>query len=226
MASLTFSADTVFIFDFDGTIADSLPLHEAAFQDVIAAEMPQLSFSYAAHTGKDTVSVFRDIGVPPDTARQLAGQKRARYEARVRGGELRFMPGADAALALFSTLPCRRFIGTSGSRGSVSEALRALGLTSFFEGIVTSSDVTTGKPSPEIFLKIARDFGVEPARCIVIEDAPSGVIAARAAGMPVVGVYHDGLAGNTDAYFARLDLLAQHVINTMPLVAGKGGPNA
>jgi beta-phosphoglucomutase-like phosphatase (HAD superfamily) len=62
------------------------------------------------------------------------------------------------------------------------------GLRPLFEGRVYSADeVARGKPAPDLFLHAARDLGVAPARCIVVEDSPSGVAAARAAGMPVVG---------------------------------------
>jgi beta-phosphoglucomutase-like phosphatase (HAD superfamily) len=214
MARSPFSRARVIVFDFDGTIADSLPLHERAFNRVIADEMPDSapSFRYADHTGRETTAVFRSLGAGGEEAARLAALKRRGYEQLVEAGELRFMPGARRGLECFAGLPCRRFVGTSGSRGSVSRAMAALELDGWFEGVVTASDVEHGKPAPDIFLKLAADYGFSAADAIVIEDAASGVQAARAAGMAVVGVYNEALRDIADACFGSLDAAAEFLV--------------
>ena len=88
--------------------------------------------------------------------------------------------------------------------------LRLLGLESFFQTAVTAEHVQRGKPAPDVFLQAAEKVGVDPRRCVVFEDAPSGVEAARAAGMKVVGVtttHPGGHLEGVDREVARLDEL-------------------
>ncbi|MBI3544804.1 MAG: HAD family phosphatase [Deltaproteobacteria bacterium] len=79
-------------------------------------------------------------------------------------------------------------VGSSGPRLNVELALRVVGVTGEFEVVVTGDDVTHGKPDPEIFLTAAARLKMDPAACVVIEDAPQGVAAALAARMKVIGV--------------------------------------
>ena len=95
---------------------------------------------------------------------------------------------------------------TSGSRLLASARLPFCGLP-VPEGLVTSDDVTNGKPHPEPYLKGAERLGFDPAECLVIEDAPAGIQAARAAGMKVIGItstYPADALVQADAVIARL----------------------
>ena len=74
-------------------------------------------------------------------------------------------------------------LGTSSEAEYVNRILENLGIKNYFKVIVTGDDVVRGKPDPEVYLKVARGLGVAPKECVVIEDAPNGVAAARAAGM-------------------------------------------
>ena len=79
-------------------------------------------------------------------------------------------------------------IATGGSRMVIEKTLKVVGVSDWFHEVVTADDVTEGKPSPEIFLKAAQLLGVDPARCLVLEDAPAGILAAQRAGMQVVAI--------------------------------------
>lgn len=79
-------------------------------------------------------------------------------------------------------------VGSSGPRRNVETALELIGIRDLFDFLSTGDDVVEGKPHPEVFLKAAAGVGLEPARAVVIEDAPQGVEAARRAGCPVIGL--------------------------------------
>ena len=79
-------------------------------------------------------------------------------------------------------------IATGGSRMVIEKTLKVVGISDWFDEVVTADDVTEGKPSPEIFLKAAQLLGVEPSRCLVLEDAPAGILAAQRAGMQVIAI--------------------------------------
>ena len=103
------------------------------------------------------------------------------------------LPGASDVLALASTMPVA--VATSAPEGLARARFAAAGLP-VPDVLVTSDDVEHGKPAPDPYLLAARRLGVDPARCLVFEDAPAGIAAARAAGMTVwaVTTTHDGSA--------------------------------
>ena len=79
-------------------------------------------------------------------------------------------------------------VATGGTRMVIEKTLKAVGISDWFDEVVTAEDVVKGKPSPEIFLKAAKLLGVDPTRCLVVEDAPAGILAAQLAGMKVVAI--------------------------------------
>jgi mannitol-1-/sugar-/sorbitol-6-phosphatase len=115
------------------------------------------------------------------------------------------MPGAAA---LLRSIPLGRWgVVTSGSRPLASARLRFCGLP-VPEVLVTSDDVTNGKPHPEPYLKGAERLAYKPADCLVIEDAPAGIRSARAGGFKVVGItstYAADALGLADAVIGRLE---------------------
>ncbi len=80
-------------------------------------------------------------------------------------------------------------IGTSNSRELLNEVIAAHGIHDYFDAMRTSCEVNKGKPSPDIFLKVAEDLGIDPEKCLVFEDTHAGVLAAKRAGMRVIAVY-------------------------------------
>ena len=118
-------------------------------------------------------------------------------------------------------IPCG--IGSSTEQKNVLLGLEKLGLSRLFQTAVTAEHVERGKPAPDVFLEVARQLGVEPARCVVFEDAPAGVEAGRAAGMKVVGVTTTHPGGHLEGVFrevARLDeLTVPEVQNWFSVVA-------
>lgn len=190
MVSL-FAGKTHVIFDFDGTIADTFVLHEAAFQN--ALQSYNLSFAYADYLGMSTneaiAAIFKnnrreleqdELNALVQVKRRLANQS---YKEN-----LQPIPGALELIHQMHSAGMQLFIGSSGSRMNISAGVQVLQLEPYFTEIVTSDDVKRSKPDPEIFLSVLQRHGVQPAAAIVIEDADSGIEAATRAGIDVVCV--------------------------------------
>lgn len=79
-------------------------------------------------------------------------------------------------------------IATGGSRMVIEKTLQIVGISDWFDEVVTADDVVDGKPAPDIFLKAAKLLGVDPTKCLALEDAPAGILAAQRAGMQVIAI--------------------------------------
>lgn len=172
------------IFDCDGTLADTLPLHYAAWEETFAEQgLPCPMEFLIQHNGKPThliVALYNaafDLSI--DVERFTADKERRTYALLERA-----KPIAPVAMVV------RRHVGrlpmavVSGSnRANVERVLRAIDMHELFAAVLTADDGLPPKPAPALFLEAARRLGVEPHACQVFEDADSGLEAARRAGM-------------------------------------------
>ena len=179
------------IFDMDGVIIDSEPLHERAylelFEELGYAENHGVNFDdYIGRTDKALIEDFVAKHKPAFTVEDLSDRKKDRFLQIMREEEPIFedLPELVARLAAVYPLAV-----ASGSLHPVIDAVLALkNLRQYFRFCVSSSDVIHGKPAPDIFLHAAKLLKVEPGACCVIEDSAAGVTAARAAGMDVIAI--------------------------------------
>lgn len=177
------------IFDFDGTIADSSPLHEQAFREVL--EPLGLGVDYSQLAGRATLDAVRHCFAlnrrEPDDVAQLAELARRKQE---RGRELiaTQLIAFPAATALLAWVRPRHRLAlvTSGSRGTIDLALARLELAGWFDPLLTADDLDRAKPDPQGFLEAVRLAGVAPDQALVFEDSNAGFEAARSAGIEVV----------------------------------------
>jgi HAD superfamily hydrolase (TIGR01509 family) len=210
------------IFDMDGVLIDSEPLHFVALSGVLAA---------AGHTytraeneqfiGTTSEAMFSTLiavyGLPGTVVDYESG-----YDAAL----LRILqqphppaPGVVALVERLRQLAVRVGVASSSRRLWVDATLQSLCLATTFEVVVAGDDVERGKPDPAIYLLAAQRLGVAPGRCLAIEDSPNGVQSARAAGMTVLGVRTEytahlqleGVAGIVDS-LAELDLTGEEFI--------------
>jgi HAD superfamily hydrolase (TIGR01509 family) len=137
-------------------------------------------------TGRRPSDIFAAIEtatqrqLPADFATVVAAATLQRLSA-----ELHTTPHAEYALTWLRGPKC---VASSSSMDRVEVSLECTGLTRFFgPNLFSASEVPHGKPAPDLFLHVAARIGVQPADCIVVEDAPAGVAAARAAGMTPIG---------------------------------------
>ncbi len=184
-----------YIFDLDGTLVDSMPVHyhawRWAFQRYNAPAEVFRWNEYMAHGGMAAPDIVNSMNerygltLPPQ---ELARVKRERYAWLLENQRL---PVIEETVALVRRLraqgiPCS--IGTGSWPDGAMATLRSAGIEGLFETIVTPVDVKHGKPAPDIFLLCAERMGVAPQDCVVFEDADPGIAAAEAAGMDCVRV--------------------------------------
>jgi beta-phosphoglucomutase family hydrolase len=176
-----------YLFDCDGTIADSMPLHYKAWTKALADYGATYDEDlFYAWGGKPVRKIIADLNemqglnMPVDT---LAARKESYYHAQLH--ELKGIPDVIEHIeAQHGRIP---FAVVSGSRrASVVGSLTALGLLDKFDVLVCAEDYKQGKPAPDGFLLAASKLGVAPEHCLVFEDTELGIQAATAAGMKSV----------------------------------------
>ncbi len=179
------------VFDMDGVIVDSEPLHERANVELAAA----LGATYDARLAgammgrrvRDlTDALAREVGLPPDEV----FARRETVFWRLLSDGLEPMPGLHEAIARLAAAGLPLAVASSGTRAYVEHTLGSLGVRPAFSAVVSGEDVVHGKPDPEIYLRAAERLAAGPADCVAIEDATHGIAAARAAGMRTVAVRH------------------------------------
>ena len=182
----TGSAPQLVIFDCDGVLVDSEMLSAGVLMGMMTEEGFPLSEEAFRSDFLGRSFAAAKLRVQERFGRPLPEDFEGRYRDRlfaVLEAELKPMDGVAAVLAALTVPFC---LATSSSPRRLALSLRAAGLSQFFEGrCFTASEVQRGKPAPDLFLHAAAKLGVEPARCLVIEDSELGVRAGLAAGMEV-----------------------------------------
>lgn len=178
-----------YLFDCDGTIVDSMPLHYVAWKRALGEQgcpFPEEQFyAMGGMPVRAIITALNDEHGLTMPIEQTAHTKEQYYTEIIE--DLRAVPEVLAHIDdQHGKIP---FAVVSGStRDSVIASLSALGLLARFDTLVCAGDYAKGKPDPEPFLTAARRLGVKPEECLVFEDAEVGVAAAKAAGMAVVKV--------------------------------------
>lgn len=179
-----------FIFDMDGVIIDSEPLHERASQRVFARYGIELDASvfepFKGKTDRDIVTyLIAEHNIQDATLDELLQQKRDTYATFI--DELHPVQGSISFIQHVA-ISFRLALTTSASRRNQELAFQKFNLYPFFETVITSNDITKPKPHPEPYLVTVDKLGLEPDDCIVIEDSTNGVKSAAAAGCTVIGI--------------------------------------
>ena len=188
------------VFDFDGVLANSEPLHLRSFQDVLAEEQIALDAKdyYARYLGYDDVGVFQMIGAEHGTRWQtreiadLVARKALRMEALERDVSVLFPGAADVVRRTASIVPIAIASGALGAE--IRRVLDRERLTSCFTAIVAAEDTPRSKPAPDPYVValtlLQNSMGGELAArdCVAIEDSRWGLESARAAGLRTIGV--------------------------------------
>ena len=179
------------IFDCDGTLVDSMPAHFEAWCDALAIHGAGGVFKedvFFAMGGRPTMDIVVELNDEYNLKLDpiaVAFAKREAFLKRLHSVTL-IDEVAEFARSLRGKMPLG--IATGGSRMVVEKTLKAVGISDWFDEVVTAEDVAEGKPAPDIFLRAAKLLGVQPSRCLVLEDAPAGILSAQRAGMQVIAV--------------------------------------
>lgn len=178
------------IFDLDGTLVDTMPIHYQAYQRAFSEAGIELSpeefYGNIGGKASETIPRFLRGRSCARSVEQLHARKQALAAELLRTAELPILAAAEILAMFRGALPIG--LASSGSRSGIEVILERLGWRAHFDVIVTGQDVVHGKPAPEIFLCAAERLGVSPPRCLVFEDTDDGVAAARAAMMAVFDV--------------------------------------
>jgi len=208
------------LFDWDGVIIDSGAAHKRSWE-MLAEEagLPLPADHFLRGFGMRNEVIIPELlrwTDDPYRVTALSLRKEELYRGLVEQEGIQVLPGVKVYLQSLKDagVPC--VLGSSTHRLNIETILDRIGLRPFFSDIVSSEDVTHGKPDPEVFLKAAAKAGSAPADCVVFEDAHHGILAAKAAGMKAVGV----LTTHPGATLAGADRLVRQ-LDELPLDGSK-----
>lgn len=178
-----------YLFDCDGTIVDSMPLHYEAWKEALAKwGCPfdeKLFYSWGGRPTVDIVASLNELNglqMPPE---EVAHEKELLY--------FELLPTLQVIPEVVEIINARQgqipfAVVSGGKRESVVRSLKIVHLEDRFETMVTADDYKNGKPAPDCFLMAAERLGIAPEHCLVFEDTETGIRAATAAGMKTVKV--------------------------------------
>jgi len=210
------------IFDFDGVIANSEPLHFTAFRDVLAEEGVRFTEEeyYAQYLGFDDIGAFRAVSADRGLCwnvglvTRLVDRKAVRL-ARLEQERSILFPGAEQAIRrLGAALPLA--IASGALRAEILSVLDRAGLSQYFGAIVAAEDTSASKPAPDPYLRAVRLLGtaigwtLAPCECVAVEDSRWGLESAHAAGLRTIGITHSYPAttlGAAELVIENLDAL-------------------
>jgi len=183
------------IFDMDGVLVDSAASHLQSWRVLANEQGVSLSETDVAATfgrqNRDIIPILFGTKERADVD-ALADRKEVIYRDLVRAE----VPVVDGAIDLIDALHqagCKLAVGSSAPRANIDLVLASMGRAHCFDAIVSGDEVLRGKPDPQVFAMACVRLGLAPGRCVVVEDAPAGVTAAKRAGATAVAVllYHD-----------------------------------
>ena len=181
-----------FIFDMDGTMVDSMPAHARSWEVFtrrhgIRMPVDEVLRKTTGRTGVECIRVLMGEDVPHERAVELINEKEALYRDFF-GRDFREVAGFRDFARLVGDRGFKLAVATAGDRNNIAFSLEHLKLARRPDAIVGGDEGIAGKPQPDLFLGAARRVQAAPAECIVFEDAPFGIEAARRAGMRAVAI--------------------------------------
>ncbi|HZG25269.1 MAG TPA: beta-phosphoglucomutase family hydrolase [Chitinophagaceae bacterium] len=181
-----------FLFDMDGTMLNNMNYHLKAWKKIVAEAGSDMNSTdiFDQLYGKNTEILTRILGSERYSLEELKAMsyKKDEYYRELYGPHVQLLGGFNTFVDEAAAEKIPMAVATGTIRENVNMVLDKLQLREVFGAIVTGSDVKISKPDPETFLKAAEQLGVLPSDCIVFEDVPEGVEAARRAGMKAVVV--------------------------------------
>jgi beta-phosphoglucomutase len=198
------------LWDMDGTLVDSEEFHWVSWRDTMAAEgNPITRDQFVVTFGQRNDSILpRWLGADTmaDRIQRVGDAKEELYRRLVHESGLAPLPGAAEWVRRLHQENWRQAVASSAPRANLDVVLEVIGLRAYFQALVSAEDVTAGKPDPQVFLTAASRLGVPASQCVVVEDAPAGVEAAKRAGMRSIGVSRKGSPAADVAVSSLVDL--------------------
>lgn len=199
------------LWDMDGVIVNTGQFHYVAWKDTFAElGIPFSKDQFRKTFGMNNTGILEYmLGEKPtaDQVMEISDQKERRFREAVQGNA-QLLPGVETWLRQFSLSGSKQAIASSAPPENIDMLVDELAIRMYFDAIISGFDLP-GKPDPAVFMKAAAEVGVPPERCIVIEDAVTGVAGAKRAGMKCIAVTTTNRARDlTDADLV-VDLLVQ-----------------
>lgn len=200
------------IFDLDGVLIDSRDAHYESWCRLARKLGTQVSREMFARTfGRQNRDIIPMMFEGQSGARRIEelSELKESYYREIVADSVRPIPGAADLVRSCHADGLKCAVGSSGHPLNIRSALQSLGIHDLMNAIVSGKDVSAGKPDPQVFLVAAKNVGVEPDRCAVIEDAPAGVEAALAAGMVAVAITTEHPRSRLDAAHLVIDRMSE-----------------
>lgn len=216
-----------FLFDLDGLMVDSEPHALAMWRAVmarrgVALDPPTIEAMLGLRVDATSRMLIERFALRDDP--DALGAEKSDLQIERLDGNVTAMPGLHDLIDALDARGIRRAIASSGIRRYIDAVLQSIGLAGRFTVIAGGDEVSRGKPAPDVFLLAADRLGVPPSKCLVLEDAPNGVAAAKAAGMACVAIPNehtraldlsaaDRILPSLCAVHDQLDALLAHFAN-------------
>jgi HAD superfamily hydrolase (TIGR01509 family) len=205
------------IFDFDGVLADSEPLHLRALQEALGARGIALGaeeyfatlLGFSDTEALETLARARGLTIDTAALGAINADKAVRFAALQATGDV-LVPGAAALVErLGAAVPLA--IASGARPEEIARTLTHAGLASAFQTIIAAGDTARGKPAPDPYARAVERLGVDPSRAVAIEDSRWGLVSAQGAGLKAIGVAHSypahELQPHADLVVASLDAI-------------------
>lgn len=208
-----------FLFDNDGVLIDSSELHWQSWV-LLMKEEPELKMTpqeFIASFGKRNDLILKELfpHIPEEKRKDWARRKEELFRSNARG-KVKLLPGMESFLKSVVESGIPHIIASSTPPENLDMFISSTVLGNYFDHYLSAEEVAHGKPAPDIFIAAAKRIGFEPNDCVVLEDAPAGIQAGKAAGAFVVALEtthrRESLSGYDIIYPAPVDLDLQEIL--------------
>ncbi|KAB8145187.1 HAD-IA family hydrolase [Chloroflexia bacterium SDU3-3] len=207
------------LWDMDGTLLDSAEYHWLSWRDTLEqAGWPVTETYFQATFGQRNDVILRGLmgeDLSDSEIARIGGIKEELYRQMVRERGIHLLPGVRQWLDRLQRAGFRQAVASSAPRANVDAIIDVLDIAQYFSAVTSAEDVTYGKPDPQVFQLAAQRLGAHPAHCVVFEDAPAGVEAARRASMRVVGILSTHGSLQADVVVRSLEELPEDAIELL-----------
>jgi len=214
--------ETVVIFDMDGVLIDSQPLHYEIDMTVLNACGVQATIDmvtpYTGVSNPDRWPQYKEkLGLSESVERLIELQEMF-MRVIFKESELTSIEGIPELLMILKYMGIPRGVASSSSHELIQMVMERVGIKDYFDIIISGEDVKNGKPAPDIYLKAAKAFDVPPQSCIAIEDSPAGILSAKNAGMVCIAYRNPNTFGQV---FTHADYIIDKFQEVPNIVKGR-----
>lgn len=200
------------IFDMDGVIIDSEPIHfEVDMQTMkelgVNISKEELN-KYVGTTNEYMITELKSKYNIERSLEEIVDYKMKLTINKVKDAEINVISGIPELLSSLKNNNIKTAIGSSSPKELINAVIEKFGLEKYFDCIVSGDEVKEGKPKPDIYLEVSKRLAIEPRECIVIEDSKNGVLAAKNAGMKCIG-FKNINSGNQD--LSKADIVVDSI---------------